>query len=897
MRLGSMAKHANSFSASGSRTALLVVGLVCLGACSQNSSAPPSGSGGARANGGAGGNVGGTTGAPSGGNTGKGGAANGGGGGASGAGAQGRGGAQAGGGSGASGGGSGQAGGAGGSSSGQQGGTSDAGASGGSGGAGSVDAGGFATPFTLAPVGGGSKVTDPGASGGSSVGLAGNGQGAEATGLPAASRLAIHYATVSTGTISVSINGGTARKVNVHSTGALTGSFLYSIIDIDIPASAKVTISKASDDVAVNIDKLIVGVGDLGLPPDMWNLSPFKAADGPYKADWTALGLAYQTPQWWRDAKLGGWAHWDPQSMPEHGDWYAYDMYVPGKDSYNFHQTHFGDPSVYGYKDICKNWVIDLWTPASLMDVYVSMGVKFFMSMGAHHDNFDNWDSTYQPWNATKIGVKQDIVGGWAKAARDKGLRFGIGLHNSPSRTWGQWEPVRYTSGSKGPYDAMQTVLDGKGKWWEGLDPAALYGYQHKTDCSNNSCNTSPYGTQFMYRVDDAIEKYHPDLVYFDELAGSGVIDLGVNMGLGSIATTILANYYNKSVTWNQGKMDVVMNMKGVGGQYNSFASSAAQQSSAERGLVRSTEANTESTIGAYPFQTEYNIQGVYWHIMAGAAYTGAASLVTTLMQNVSRNGSLLLNLTQRGRGNFDDSLVQIAKDVGSWLKVNGEAVYASRPFEAWGDSSVIYTRNNGNVYATLLNWNGGAVTLSALKSGGVTLGTVSKVEMVGSTVAMTFSQNGTGLTVTPSGSVPALSGIADSQLASKIRVLRITHDKGWFNDDDSGATYVGWLRKANLGTGDYNNDLTTSTNTGDTWSAPFTGTSVSVYAPKESGDGKIEIQVDGQVKDTVDLSASGARQPQQLVSTVTGLTSGQHTISIINRGPGPVAVDAIVAK
>jgi alpha-L-fucosidase len=740
-------------------------------------------------------------------------------------------------------------------------------------------------------------VTDTGASGGSSVGLAGNGQGVEATGLPAASRLAIHYATVSTGTISVSINGGTARKVNVHSTGALTGSFLYSIIDIDIPANAKVTISKASDDVAVNIDKIIVGVGDLGLPPDMWNLSPFKAADGPYKADWTALGLAYQTPQWWRDAKLGGWAHWDPQSMPEHGDWYAYDMYIPGKDAYNFHQSHFGDPSVYGYKDICKNWVIDLWDPASLMDVYVSMGVKFFMSMGAHHDNFDNWDSTYQPWNAVKIGVKQDIVGTWAKAARDKGLRFGIGLHNSPSRTWGQWEPVRYTSGSKGPYDAMQTVLDGKGKWWEGLDPAALYGYQHKTDCSNNSCNTSPYGTQFEYRVDDAIEKYHPDVVYFDELAGDGIVDLGVTMGLGSIATTILANYYNKSLTWNQGKMDVVMNMKGVGGQYNSFKSSAALQASAERALVRSTEANTESQIGAYPFQTEYNIQGVYWHIMAGAGYTSAASLVTTLMQNVSRNGSLMLNLTQRGRGNFDDSLIQIAKDIGTWLKANGEAVYASRPFEAWGDSSVIYTRNNGNVYATLLNWNGGAVTLSALKSGGVTLGTVSKVEMVGSTAAMTFSQNGTGLTVTPSASVPALSGIADSQLASKIRVLRITHDKGWFNDDDSGAVYAGWLRKANLGTRDYNNDLTTSTTTGDTWTAPFTGTSVSVYAPKESGAGKIEIQVDGQVKDTVDLSASGTRQPQQLVSTVTGLTAGQHTISIINRGPGPVAVDAIVAK
>jgi hypothetical protein len=266
-------------------------------------------------------------------------------------------------------------------------------------------------------------------------------------------------------------------------------------------------------------------------------------------------------------------------------------------------------------------------------------------------------------------------------------------------------------------------------------------------------------------------------------------------------------------------------------------------------------------------------------------------------MQNVSRNGSLLLNLTQHGRGDLDTQCTQIAKDIGAWLKVNGEGVYASRPFEVWGDNSVLYTRAGGNVYATLLGWNGGAVTLSALKSGGPTLGTVSKVELLGSTVAMTFSQSATGLTVTPGGSVTALSGISDSQLASKIRVLRITHSKGWINDDDSGVSSPGWQRKVALGTGDYNNDLATSTTVGDTWTASFTGSDVAVYAPKESGDGKIEIQVDGEIKATADLSTSGARQAQQLVSEAGGLTAGQHTITIINRGPGPVAVDAIVVK
>jgi alpha-L-fucosidase len=386
-------------------------------------------------------------------------------------------------------------------------------------------------------------------------------------------------------------------------------------------------------------------------------------------------------------------------------------------------------------------------------------------------------------------------------------------------------------------------------------------------------------------------------VVYFDDHAGDSQVDLGVHMGLASNATTILANYYNKSLTWNQGKMDVVMNMKGVGGQYDSFQNSAALLPFAQRALVRSTEASTEPQISAYPFQTELDIQGGNWHYMTGAGYTSAASLVTTLMQNVSRNGSLLLNLTQHGRGDLDAQCTKIAQDIGAWLKVNGEAVYASRPFEVWGDTSVIYTRNNGNVYATLLNWNGGAVTLAALKSGGATLGTVSKVELLGPTASMTFSQNAQGLTVTPNGSVPALTGISDQQLASKMRVLKITHSKGWTNDDDPGSTSAGWLRKSNLGTGDYNNDLTTSSTTGDVWTSTFTGTGVAVYAPKESGAGKIEIQIDGQIKATVDLAATGARQAQQLVSELTGLAAGQHTISIVNRGPGAVAVDAILTR
>ena len=745
-------------------------------------------------------------------------------------------------------------------------------------------------------IAGASKLADQNASAGYLVSLTQVGHGVRFSHTRAGSKLAIRYASMSVGTVSVAVNDAPAVKVNVHSSGALTSSYLHAIVDLKVPANASVTISLNPNDVGVNIDRIIVGAGDLGLPPDIWNLSPLAIAAGPYAPDWKALGRIYTAPAWWREAKFGAWAHWDPQSMPEQGDWYARGMYQEGRPQYTFHLKHFGHPSEYGYKDICHNWVIDRWKPEELMNLYAEMGARYFMAMGCHHDNFDCFDSKYQPWNSVHVGPKVDIVGTWEKVARRRGMRFGIGFHDTPPRTWGQFMPVRYTSDKTGPmkgvpYDALQTVRDGKGKWWEGMDPVDLYGPVHTAQDPLHS----PFANQFMLRVDDAITKYHPDVIYFDEHAGDSQVDLGVHMGLGFLAPQLIANYYNKSLQWNQGKMEAVVNLKGVGGRYNSFQDHPELLPDVDRALVKSTEAVIEPEIMAYPFQTETSISD--WHYRTGQKYLDAQSLINLLMQNVCRNGTLLLNLTQHGRGDLDPEVVRTAKDVGAWLKLNGEAVYSSRPFEVYGESGVCYTRNKGNVYATLLDWSGGPVTLKALRAGGATLGKISKVELLDFDIPLQFVQDDTGLTVTPDATPQPLPGITSQTLASATRVLRIRHDKGWINDDDLDVVSHGWLRRCNLGTGDYNNDLTTSDTPGDVWSCSFTGNNVSVIAPKETGAGKIEIQIDGHIRATVDLSTTGARQAQQRVCEVTDLTHGQHAIAIVNRGPGPVALDALFVQ
>ena len=141
-------------------------------------------------------------------------------------------------------------------------------------------------------------------------------------------------------------------------------------------------------------------------------------APGKFSPTWESL-RQYQTPGWFRDAKFGIWAHWGPQCEPEDGDWYAREMYIEGSDQNKFHVAHYGPPSKFGFKDVIHIWKAENWDPDKLMALYKRAGAQYFFALANHHDNFDLWDSTYQPWNAVRIGPEKDLIGGWARAARD----------------------------------------------------------------------------------------------------------------------------------------------------------------------------------------------------------------------------------------------------------------------------------------------------------------------------------------------------------------------------------------------------------------------------------------------------------------------------------------------
>ena len=634
---------------------------------------------------------------------------------------------------------------------------------------------------------------------------------------------------------------------------------------------------------------------------DIWNLPPLNVEQGPYTTDWSNLSRQYNTPAWWRDAKLGAWSHWDPQSMAEYGDWYALRMYNEGHPQSNYHREHFGHPSEYGYKELCRDWKTDLWDPEDLMNLYEKMGARYFLALGNHHDNFDCWESKYQPWNSVNIGPHQDIVGIWEKVARKHNMPFGIGFHATPARTWGQFMPPRYKSDSNGdkagvPYDAILTKADGykpnadgTDKWWKGMDPQDLYGPVHHN--GRNSLE-SPFANQFMWRVDDAIRKYQPDMIYFDDHAGDSQEDLGINMGLGKLTPEIIANFYNIASKRANGNREVVATFKGVGGRYNSFQHNPEMVDIVDRSLVKSTELYTEDDIMPFPFQTEVSLQD--WHYQQGGKYRSASEIITRLMQNVSRNGCLLLNITQHGRGDIDQEARQICLDIGRWVSINKEAIYSARPFDVWGNDHIIYTRQGGYIYAIVVNPADEEIILPPLSDLSPSVGKITKVEMVENGQAIPFRQSAEGLSIQMKQFVTP--GISDQQLAKGYKVIRITHDKTWFNDDDPGVRTFGWNRRCKTGLGDFNNDLSFSTQAGDTWTATIEARKMSIVAPQGMGEGLMEVYIDGKHAGEVTFAKSQKVKHQSVVFTSKKLGKGKHEIQLKNKS-GWIAIDAIVIQ
>jgi alpha-L-fucosidase len=402
---------------------------------------------------------------------------------------------------------------------------------------------------------------------------------------------------------------------------------------------------------------------------------------GIYEANWESLSQ-YEVPEWFRDAKFGIWAHWGPQCEPESGDWYARHMYFPGHWQYNAHVNKYGNPAEFGFKDVINIWKAASWDPEYLIRFYKSVGARYFMALANHHDNFDLWDSKYQPWNSVNMGPKQDIVGKWAEQCKKYGLPLGVSIHASHAWTW--------MEGSQ-DFDGKLTKEDGVGKWWEGYDPQDLYAQNHPRSENSHDVGaihsqwewgngaaemTEEYKTKFYNRTLDVINKYNPDMVYFDDstLPFYPVSDEGLK---------IAAHMYNKSLKDHDNQMRAV-----IMGKKLTEEQKDAMIWDVERGIPDRCQEKAWQTCTCLG-QWHYD-RGVYDR----NEYKSAATVVKMLIDIVSKNGNLLLSVPVRGNGTIDEKEVAILNGIKGWMDVNYESIYGTRPWTIFGEGPTAEASN-----------------------------------------------------------------------------------------------------------------------------------------------------------------------------------------------------------
>jgi len=411
--------------------------------------------------------------------------------------------------------------------------------------------------------------------------------------------------------------------------------------------------------------------------------------DGTFKPTWDSL-KQYTVPEWFKDAKFGMWAHWGPQCQPEHGDWYARNMYQEGSDKYNFHLKKYGHPSKFGFKDVINEWKAENWNPDELVELYKNAGAKYFFALANHHDNLDLYNSRYQSWNSTRFGPKKDIIGGWAKAAKKHGLRFGVSIH--AAHAW-RWMEAAQLSDKNGPladvsYDGKQTKADGKGTFWDGYDLQDLYAQNHPLSADSadfssihkqwgwdNGSNIpdKAYCEKFFNRTMDLIDKYEPDLIYFDDrvLPLYPISDAGLR---------IAAHMYNTSIK-KHGRLEAILNGKIL-------------DTEQQKCMVWDIERGQSNQIEPHVWQTDTCIGD--WHydrrIYDNNRYKSAKTVIHTLADVVSKNGNLLLNIPVRGDGTIDDKERAVVAGITTWMKTNSEAIYATRPWSVFGEGPAIAT-------------------------------------------------------------------------------------------------------------------------------------------------------------------------------------------------------------
>jgi alpha-L-fucosidase len=417
-------------------------------------------------------------------------------------------------------------------------------------------------------------------------------------------------------------------------------------------------------------------------------------AKGPFEPTWASIEKNYPgEPEWLREAKFGIWVHFGPQASGESGDWYARRMYVQGTKAYANHLKKYGHPSKAGYMEVLHHWNPNQLDPKKLTKIYKEAGARFLMIQGVHHDNYDLWNSKYQPWNSVNVGPKRDIIGEWAKASRAEGIKFGVTFHHEYTWWWWQTAFGSDTSGAyKGkPYDGNLTLKDGKGKWWRGLDPKLLYGIDLReykgVDAAAHTDWSPPapgiftkhlayakwYASNWALRMMDVVQHYDPDFIYTDGTVQGPFTGNGTGTGYKADAMQrVIADFYNRALTRR--------------GNVNTF--SVVKFKDKTNGTVTTEEFGIPEKIKTdQPWIAEVPVGD--WFYEPGFTYD-SGMMIKYITEAIARDGNAAICISLLPDGSLNAESQKMLKEVGVWMRRNGEAVYGSHAWVVPGEGEQV---------------------------------------------------------------------------------------------------------------------------------------------------------------------------------------------------------------
>lgn len=461
---------------------------------------------------------------------------------------------------------------------------------------------------------------------------------------------------------------------------------------------------------------------------------------GPFHANWDSLGH-YQIPTWFRDAKFGIFLHWGVYSVPAFGnEWYSRNMYVQGSPAYKHQIAEYGPESKFGYKNFIPMFRAQNFNPNQWVDLFARAGARYIVPVAEHCDGFPMYNSRFTDWDAAKMGPHRDVVAAIEKAARARGLHFGVSSHRAEHWWW-------YHPGTRFDSDVRDPQY------------AGLYGPAQPMRMPGDTRNGEPnpshlerwlppdkwYLRDWLSRSTELVDEYHPDLIYFDWWIGQPAFQPYLQQ--------FAAYYYDRAAARHQG---VVMTYK--------------EHAMPENTAVLDIERGKLDTLRLLAWQTDTSVSLKSWGYVKGDQYRTSASLIQELVDNVSKNGNLLLNVGPEADGTIPPQARAILLQMGDWLRVNGEAIYGSRPWLVFGEGptkvvgtgkmgtdaqsftwrDVRYTTHNGNLYAIALGRPQGPLVLHSLMKNTPYLSSpVCHVDLLGSSSPVSWRQGPDGLSLT----------------------------------------------------------------------------------------------------------------------------------------------------